>query len=236
MPIYDIASRLQQICFARHKRGYWGRLCGKPLHIGARQMPLPITTAVPNSRACQGQATALIAFRAQMPEHFALPRALSLWRGYSYNMVMVQIRPYAPADRDACILLFMSNVPKFFSADELDDFTGYLDTANQTGSYIVLEDAGGIVGCGGVAVEEDGISASLCWGMVDQRLHRSGLGLKLTEARMDAARAIAGVRQIRLDTSQYTQGFYARLGFETTYVTPDGYAPGLDRWDMLLRF
>jgi len=57
----------------------------------------------------------------------------------------------------------------------------------------------------------------------------------LTEARIAAARGTPGVARGILNTSQHTQGFYARFGFEAEKVTPDGYAPGIDRWDMVLK-
>jgi hypothetical protein len=39
---------------------------------------------------------------------------------------------------------------------------------------------------------------------------------------------------VQLGTSQHSKEFFARFGFQTTRVTPDGYAPGLDRYDMTL--
>lgn len=144
------------------------------------------------------------------------------------------MRAYRPADRAQCLALFDCNVPRFFAASERPDFERFLDR-HDGGSYQVLEREGFVVGCGGFAVEEDGKTASLCWGMVDRTLHGTGLGRILTEARLLAAAAMPGVVQVRLDTSQHTQGFYARFGFETVSVSRDGYGPGLDRWDMMLR-
>jgi len=42
------------------------------------------------------------------------------------------------------------------------------------------------------------------------------------------------IKAVQLDTSQHSEGFLARFGFQTTRVTPDGYGPGLDRCDMTL--
>jgi hypothetical protein len=42
------------------------------------------------------------------------------------------------------------------------------------------------------------------------------------------------VREITLNTSQHTLGFYQRLGFEVVEVLKDGYAEGLDRCEMRL--
>ena len=148
---------------------------------------------------------------------------------------MMTRRAYSPADRAACLALFDSNVPGFFDMSEREDFDGFLDDViRHAWPYLVIERDGVIVGCGGHAVEPDGVSVALCWGMVDGRLHGQGLGQALTEARLDAARKVPGATRIVLNTSQHTQGFYARFGFIAEAVTPDGYAPGIDRWDMVL--
>ncbi|MEH3122505.1 MAG: GNAT family N-acetyltransferase [Sphingomonas phyllosphaerae] len=151
-------------------------------------------------------------------------------------MTDARVRAYGAADRAACLALFNGNTPAFFAAEERVDFAAFLDTHAADWAFQVVERCGTIVACGGHRVAADGETAGFCWGMVDHRQHRSGIGRILTQSRLDAARATPGVRQVRLDTSQHTQGFYARFGFEVERVVPDGYAPGLDRVDMLLRW
>ncbi|VXC67683.1 GNAT family N-acetyltransferase [Sphingomonas sp. 8AM] len=146
------------------------------------------------------------------------------------------VRAYDVAGRTACLALFDGNTPRFFAAGERPDFAAFLDAHPASWAFQVVERGGAIGACGGHRVAADGETAGFCWGMVDHRQHRTGLGNILTQARLDAARAAPGVRQVRLDTSQHTQGFYARLGFGVERVVPDGYAPGLDRVDMLLRW
>ncbi len=149
---------------------------------------------------------------------------------------MDHTRPYRETDKAACLALFDSNVPQFFLSSERNGFAAFLDRVGRDRTYQVIERDGRIVGCGGHAVEPDGITASLCWGMIDKALHRQGLGRLLTQARIDAAGLTPGVTQLRLDTSQHTADFYARLGFRIVKVTPDGYGAGLDRCDMILAF
>jgi ribosomal protein S18 acetylase RimI-like enzyme len=147
------------------------------------------------------------------------------------------IRGYIPADRAACLRLFDGNVPRFFTVAERPDFIRFLERRPAADeSYLVVERDGRVVACGGYAIAADGCTAGLCWGMVARDLHGQGLGRSLTEARLRAARAVPGVTQVTLDTSQHSQGFYAGLGFAVRAVRRDGYGPGLDRWDMLLRF
>lgn len=145
---------------------------------------------------------------------------------------MMIARPYDVADREACLALFDSNVPRFFDPSERAGFADFLDRNRPP--YQVIERDGRVVACGGHAVEPDGRTASLCWGMVAQGLHGQGLGRMLTEARLAAARAEPGVTSVRLDTGRHTTGFYERFGFVIEQVVKDGYAPGSDRHDMRL--
>jgi N-acetylglutamate synthase-like GNAT family acetyltransferase len=143
-------------------------------------------------------------------------------------------RPYQTTDKPGCLAVFDSNVPDYFLPAEREGFAHFLDRMGCDLSYQVIERDGRIAGCGGHAVEPDGVTASLCWGMIDNALHRQGLGRLLTQARIEAARGTPGVTRLRLDTSQHTSAFYARFGFETVTVTPDGYGDGLDRCEMIL--
>ena len=149
---------------------------------------------------------------------------------------METVRSYRPGDRDACLALFDGNTPRFFDPSERPGFAAWLDALTQP--YLVIERVSDgdtrIVACGGHAIEADGSSASLCWGMVAQDAHGQGLGRALTQARLDAIRAMPQVASVHMNTSQHTQGFYAAFGFETVKVTPDGFGPGIDQWDMML--
>lgn len=145
------------------------------------------------------------------------------------------IRPYRPSDREACLGLFDGNVPRYFSVPEREGLAGFLDRDAASCRYEVIERDGRIIGCGGLAAEPDGITASICWDIIDAGFHGQGLGRQLVEARLAAARSIPGLTNVRLDTSQHTTGFYGRFGFETVSVVRDGYAPGLDRCEMTLR-
>ncbi|WP_115048271.1 GNAT family N-acetyltransferase [Xanthomonas arboricola] len=130
--------------------------------------------------------------------------------------------------------LFDANVPAFFSAGERVDFAGFLIQHAAAWHYQLLERGNAIAGCAGYAVNADGSTASLCWGMVHPSLHRCGVGTQLLQARLDALRQMPAVRRVMLDTSQHTRQFYARFGFVVQQVTVDAYGPGLERWDMAL--
>jgi len=153
----------------------------------------------------------------------------------------IQFRPYAPTDRAACLRIFRSNMPKFFTEQELDDFAGWLNAVesplgreadDDVAHYYVGEVADGVMACGGWGIRAGADHATLIWGMVDAMRHGTGLGDALTRYRIAAFRAAYPAMPMTIDTSHHTAGFYERLGFCTEKFTEDGYAPGLHRHDM----
>jgi predicted GNAT family N-acyltransferase len=143
------------------------------------------------------------------------------------------LRRYHAGDKARCLELFRSNIPRFFAPHEEAEFTEFLEQELQDCDYFVLEEADSLLGCGGVFVQDD--LAGLCWGLIDNTRHRQGLGSLLLQGRLEHLyRHYPEVQVVRLDTSQHSQGFFARFGFVTTNVTPGAYAPGLDRFDMTL--
>lgn len=148
-------------------------------------------------------------------------------------MTAAKTRPYRPEDRAACLAAFDSNVPVYFDASERADFEAFLD--QHPGRYFVAVDADGQVqGCAGYALNTRGDAADLCWAMVQREQHRAGLGRLLLDARLQAIRAEGSVHEVRLSTSQHAAGFYQRFGFVTRLIVPGGFAPGIDRCDMVL--
>lgn len=146
----------------------------------------------------------------------------------------VSFRPWRPADRGIGLALFDSNVPTYFAERERGDFLAHINTL--PGPYFVLADADGApVGCGGYAREKDRPgSAALCWGMVRRDRHGQGLGDALLRFRLDEIAVDASFREVRIETSQFSRGFFERYGFMETKVVADGFAPGIDLIAMTL--
>ena len=145
------------------------------------------------------------------------------------------LRSYTTPDRAACLKLFESNFPFFFSEVDRTDYHDFLDDADAgRETYFVLEGGAEILACGGVGQAAG--ETFLTWGMVRGDQHGMGLGDELTRSRLDwLRRHWPAVSHVRIDTSQHTEGFYARFGFEVTERTPDGFGPGLDRVRMVAR-
>ena len=147
----------------------------------------------------------------------------------------VRLRPWRAEDRDLGAALFDSNTPRHFAAIEKADFLAFVDTL--PGPYFVLESLdGAALGCGGYAGQpRDRSVAALCWGMVRGELHGRRLGERLLTERLARIAADPAFATVDIETTQHSQGFFARYGFVETAHTPDGFAPGMDRVDMTLR-
>ncbi|MDP9759631.1 MULTISPECIES: GNAT family N-acetyltransferase [Agrobacterium] len=151
-------------------------------------------------------------------------------------MDQIATRSYRSEDFNACLAIFDGNVPTFFSQDERVEFAQFLDDlGSSTSSYLVITLHGRIVACGGLSIGPTPTIASLSWGMVDPAHHRQGLGTRLTYERLKLARSSAEIAEVVLATSQHTSRFYERHGFRVVETTPNGFAAGLDRYDMTLR-
>lgn len=143
----------------------------------------------------------------------------------------MKILKYAPVFKEKCIEIFESNMPKFFAAEELQPFIDFLDRDIED-NYFLVEKDGDIIACGGVFLTEDAEEAGLSWGMVRLDQHKTGVGKFLTEYRLDLLKEMYPDKVYKVDTSQYTAGFYLKRGFETIEVIPNGFAKGLDRYVM----
>ncbi|ULH15641.1 GNAT family N-acetyltransferase [Deinococcus sp. KNUC1210] len=147
------------------------------------------------------------------------------------------IRAFTAADIPACLALFDTNCPPFFAASERADYQAFLGSPADHGTYFVMEDGAEVVACGGVwhggTLPAD--VAGLSWGMVRGDLHGRGLGRQLVASRLSWIRQhLPAAREVQIETSQHTQGYYARHGFRVVSRRPDGFAPGLDEIKMVL--
>lgn len=142
----------------------------------------------------------------------------------------VIFRPYQPVDKPDCLTIFDSNTPPFFDPSERPDFESFLQ--RQPCPFFVLEKDQKIVACGGYGSENEAII--LAWGMVHRDLHKHGLGTTLLVERIKHIRCTYPKARIIIDTSQHSQEFFRRQGFQVTGGSENYYGPGLHRVDMEL--
>lgn len=146
-------------------------------------------------------------------------------------LAATQIRPYLDTDRQACLAIFRSNLPRYFDPSELPEFAAFLE--QPSGDYFVVEQGGAVVACGGCYLREG--TGRLSWGMVSQACHGASIGSALLAWRVDHLFQRTGTAEITIDTSQHTAGFFARHGFRTTRQITDGFGPGIDQVSMSLQ-
>ncbi|MFB9904024.1 GNAT family N-acetyltransferase [Allokutzneria oryzae] len=143
------------------------------------------------------------------------------------------ISPYRAVDLPEVLAVFDSNVPRYFDTAERAEFAEFLDGFAE--HYLVGRENGQVIACGGHAPHRSRPDTwTLCWGMVHSEHHRRGLGARLLTARLDDI-ASHGPATVVLATSQHSAGFFERHGFITEKITPDGFAEGIDQYDMRLR-
>jgi len=140
--------------------------------------------------------------------------------------------PYAPRDLDACLDIFRSNTPRFFRLEELDEFRQFLE--NPQGAYLVAVQNNEVVACGGYAYHDGKQAVVLTWGMVRADLHKHGLGKFLLTERLRQIYIDFSETIVKIDTSQYSQGFFEKQGFKTDKIAEDFFAPGLHKVEMEL--
>lgn len=152
-------------------------------------------------------------------------------------MTQISFRDYEDHDESACLALFDGNTPRYFAAHERADFLEFLTQERPTlnGAYYVLLKDDRIAGCGGYHVDQQTGTAKICWGMVDQSLHRMGLGKRLLQKRLVAIGTHDEAKEIHIDTSQHSAPFFERFGFTITDTQKDGYGPGIDHVEMVKR-
>lgn len=146
---------------------------------------------------------------------------------------MLDFKPYSVKYRGECIDLFKSNVPKFFNALEVDEYSNYLD-AYVSDNYWCGFDRNELICAGGIYVREGGIGR-LVWGIVKQEHQKKGYGKQLLVFRLKKLVLTSDVSVIQLETSQLNPGFFSRFGFFETAVKENFYGPGLHSHEMELK-
>lgn len=147
----------------------------------------------------------------------------------------MKMRLYNPLDLDGCLAVFASNLAPYVSAQEMTDFWRFLrEQANIDCPYLVAEEEGQILACGGLHLDLDRGVATLCWGLVHREHHRKKLGTVMLVERLNWAASSPALTKVEMNTSQHTVAFFQRFGFVPLRRIAGGYGGGLDRIDLEL--
>jgi N-acetylglutamate synthase-like GNAT family acetyltransferase len=145
------------------------------------------------------------------------------------------IKAYGTVDRMGCLIAFKSNVPEYFTTEEIKDFDAFLTRLESDGNktrFYVMKYNDKIIGCGGYGDKDNTGIISLTWGLIHQDFHKQGFGKKLLLYRLDQIKMLKPRVPVLIDTTQYSYGFFEKHGFKTTKITPDYYEIGMHRYDM----
>lgn len=147
------------------------------------------------------------------------------------------IRAYQKADKNECLDAFRSNVPQYFTHDEISDFKHFLirlESGNESAYFYVVVSNQHIIGCGGFGDKDNNGIVSLAWGFIHKNYHKQGFGEKLLLYRLEKIKQLKPSAPVVIDTTQHSEGFFSNYGFKTKKVTENFYAPGMHRYDMEL--
>jgi len=96
---------------------------------------------------------------------------------YKLFVVETIIREYESSDKDACLIAFKSNVPLYFTVQEISEFERFLENFNaqlingeyfEKTYYYVIENRDQVIGCGGFGFNEKTNVATLACGLVNK--------------------------------------------------------------------
>ena len=143
----------------------------------------------------------------------------------------MDIRPYEPRDRAACLGVFDSLTPGLVEPAARPFFEAWLDRADRP--YFVMEHEESVVGCGGYSLSPDRSVATLRWGMVRQSSQKMGLGrfLLMYRIREIGREGTAGL--VFAHSPRLSAGFFEKQGFRVNGIEKDAYAPGFDRIELI---
>jgi len=127
------------------------------------------------------------------------------------KLAACRIREYSPEDLEACIEIHRSNEPDFVAPESLESFVEFLQSG--TSYLLVIENAGDVIGCGGLELVGDTDTAMLMHGMIHREYHRRGFGTTLLAARIALLETDERPLELWLRTSPRAAGFYDRFGF-----------------------
>lgn len=152
----------------------------------------------------------------------------------------VTIIPYSSQYREGCLEAFHSNVPLFFTVEEITQFNNWLNYMeggiveypdSESHYFVVLHDQV-VIGCGGFGFNAATNKVVLAWGLVHHQYHKKNIGRKLLEFRLERIASLYPGATLWLDTTQHSYPFFEKFGFTIEQFTEDGYAKGMHRYDM----
>jgi [ribosomal protein S18]-alanine N-acetyltransferase len=140
------------------------------------------------------------------------------------------IRPYTPADKEPLLYLLQLNTPTYFAEAEENDYAQYLD--KYTEEYFVFEEAGKIIGAGGINYFPEDNLARISWDVIHPNFQGKGIGTQLLQHRLSIISSKPGIHRVIVRTTQLVYRFYEKAGFALEKTEKDFWAKGLDLYQL----
>lgn len=149
---------------------------------------------------------------------------------FKNKVSVMSIRRYTIADKKELISLLRLNIPRYFAVSEEADFAAYLE--NHAEHYFVVEEAGKIIGSGGINYFLESNSARISWDIIHPEFQGKGVGKALTLYRIKEINNNPAVNLIIVRTTQLVFEFYQKMGFELEKTEKDYWEKGFDLYQM----
>ena len=140
------------------------------------------------------------------------------------------IRPYQNKDQAILLEIIDLNTPPFFDPKEKTDLKEYLEECGDT--YFVIEKEGKVVGGGGYCLLDDATSAEISWTLFHPGHSRQGLGTQIVEHCLNLLMKNEKIERVIVETSQWANKFFEKLGFCLTHVKKNYWGKDLDLYWM----
>jgi len=137
--------------------------------------------------------------------------------GLQETIKFMDIRPYNPADRHACLTIF--DLTECRSPATREEFERFLE--HPSGPYFVMEHDGSIIGCGGYTSGAAPGVASLVWGMIRDDVRGQGLGRFLLMYRLREIAREPTIERVVVEVPAGMAGFFEHQGFKPTVRRED---------------
>ena len=143
----------------------------------------------------------------------------------------ISFQRYEPGDYAACLALFGANSPEFFAPNEEADYREFLTASPDW--YEVCIRTGDVIGAYGLEQIRPSTGA-VRWILLHPTAHGAGIGSRVMNRLIERARA-SGLTTVLIAASQKSAPFFARFGAVVLEERANGWGPGLDRIDMILK-
>lgn len=143
------------------------------------------------------------------------------------------IRPFQKSDILALLMLLDLNIPRYFDPSEAADYEDYLN--REVEDYFVMEEAGEIIGAGGINYFYKKAEARISWDVVHPAHQGKGIGKALTIYRINHIKDRSDITAICVRTSQMAHKFYEKAGFKLEKIENDYWAKGFHLYLMRMK-